>query len=909
MLVETPLRLHREVVVPAVEAYAFVEAQLCRHSLLLVPVSSAKEPTLAVYGPDELADVTPLAVSSDNLSSLTDHTSLWVEMLLGLNDASADALASKLWVFARDTRKQAVLATSENTITLRGSGAWVGGMASMMITADGEAWTASHGTPGSAEHEFVVPTGEDYTLADLLDDYARRTDQHLVASSQTLRELSETEAGLQRQAIVPPDEVAAFVEGILSVYGISLSVLKGGEEPVLGVQSAYDRRRSTDHFPLPISAERIDAFRDRPAISVRTILALPNLDSRTLQTQLRALVTDTSTEKIVSLDRNRMVVEGLGHRAAEIAEIMQAIDSASGSDAGPTAFFQSEELPQANAPLALAGRSSTLGQLVDELGELTSQHVIASHATRDRLEEHWVDHEHAPVPASDVYAYVEAVLVDQGFVIAPIKYGGAPQLGVYGIRDRHGSRLKSVADAHSIRPGDQEGARRHPGLFARAVVHMPNTDTRMLQTQLRALVTDTSTQAMISAGRHSLIMYGTASQLGNWVELLQRVDRLGRKEPVTVTRPSDSQPSALTPLLLPNTETNLAEVLGAYARSTGQYLIKSRQVGTELLETRIELTEPLEVPTGEIHAFVHALLSENGFAVEPIPAEQPLLQIYSIKDRQTTRNQRPMFVEASDAARFADQPAMPVLTLVSLAHVDARTLQIQLRGNVTDTSRMHMLAVGQGLLLSGFAPWVSSMVELVGAIDRKSGSAFKSRGPTLAPARFSMKLSESEEMLSSLVTALGEATNQRISLTEETREALELVRLEVSPDREVPREKTYSIVESILVDHGYGISPIKGGTLPILGVYRLDSIKRESKPLSVDPKEIAAVASDHPALYVQTVVTVEKLDPRVIQKQLRHEITDISLQTLAAVGDKRVLIKGLAPWVGEMTRQIRASDQ
>jgi hypothetical protein len=204
-------------------------------------------------------------------------------------------------------------------------------------------------------------------------------------------------------------------------------------------------------------------------------------------------------------------------------------------------------LPPVRAALEFpAGeREVTLGWLVGELARLSGQELTMTPTLRQQLD---VSREPleltTPVPAGEVYAYVEGMLATHGFLIAPVKSGERPVLGVYGSSARRGP-VEGDVRAVPIEPGEVEALAAHPALLCQVMLVFENLDSRQLQTQLRQLLVDMSgTQQVVPAGDRGLLVQAPGARLAGLVRLLREVDRASAERPRPVPTRTDSIPEA-----------------------------------------------------------------------------------------------------------------------------------------------------------------------------------------------------------------------------------------------------------------------------------------------------------------------------------------------------------------------------
>jgi hypothetical protein len=183
-------------------------------------------------------------------------------------------------------------------------------------------------------------------------------------------------------------------------------------------------------------------------------------------------------------------------------------------------------LAPASAPLVFPDgtREITLAWLVDELARSTTQEIACDPSTREELErtKEWLDVV-TPVPAGEVYAFVEALLTFHGYALGVLKAGEPAVLGIFG---GQAGRRPSEPVYTPIPEEELDTVRRHPAFLFQYAMHFENIDTRQLQTQLRQLLVDTSgLNNVVPAGERSLILQGNGARLAGLFQLLREVDR------------------------------------------------------------------------------------------------------------------------------------------------------------------------------------------------------------------------------------------------------------------------------------------------------------------------------------------------------------------------------------------------
>ncbi|MSR62186.1 MAG: hypothetical protein EXS08_07055 [Planctomycetes bacterium] len=209
----------------------------------------------------------------------------------------------------------------------------------------------------------------------------------------------------------------------------------------------------------------------------------------------------------------------------------------------PAVEHESFGLPDVRSPLLFPSevREVTLAWLVEELARLTGQELALSPETLDAL----VVAKEAleltsPVPAGEVYTFVEGLLVTQGFFLIPVKDGGRPILGVFQPTEDGPSPFDAGTTVLVTREELPE-LRRHPALVCQLVLNFENIDSRQLQTQLRQLLVAANGFQVVPAGERSLILQGPGARLYNLGHLLLEIDRASAQNAAPAARPRSPQ--------------------------------------------------------------------------------------------------------------------------------------------------------------------------------------------------------------------------------------------------------------------------------------------------------------------------------------------------------------------------------
>ncbi len=126
----------------------------------------------------------------------------------------------------------------------------------------------------------------------------------------------------------------------------------------------------------------------------------------------------------------------------------------------------------------------------------------------------------------------------------------------------------------------------------------------------------------------------------------------------------------------------------------------------------------------------------------------------------------------------------------------------------------------------------------------------------------------------------------------------------------MPAAEVYPFVESILAHHDVFISPLKGGEVPLLGVYPLGTPRRgRLTTFTFVRSEDVAGLMDHPALLVQTVLLLPNTDVRQLSTSFRTLFADQQRQSMVPSGEHSVLIRGAGREVAECVEYLRIIDE
>ena len=179
----------------------------------------------------------------------------------------------------------------------------------------------------------LEPDTQEVSVEFLLEALARSTGAELALSQDERQALRQQKVKLLHSTEVPAEELYGFVESHLVANGLAFAPVKGGKRPVLAVYTGTSGRGvglfSPD--PVPVSLAELEAASGHPALLVRTLLQVKNLDVRALQTQLRQLLLDPSgLVTVVPVGERGLLIQGRASFTAGLVQQLRELDAAAG---------------------------------------------------------------------------------------------------------------------------------------------------------------------------------------------------------------------------------------------------------------------------------------------------------------------------------------------------------------------------------------------------------------------------------------------------------------------------------------------------------------------------------------------------------------------------------------------------
>jgi type II secretory pathway component GspD/PulD (secretin) len=172
---------------------------------------------------------------------------------------------------------------------------------------------------------------EGLSMVDVVSAYGAATGQRISMRAETIDQLRNTKAPLDRPTAVPAAEVQATFEALLRATDCALTVDRADGVRIAGVHSMQTyARNSIRHRARRISSERIDLMRGHPAVIFSTVVDLPNVEVRQVSNSLRTMIVDANIQQMLPAgNSNSMIVVGYGDFVADMVEHLREIDAAS----------------------------------------------------------------------------------------------------------------------------------------------------------------------------------------------------------------------------------------------------------------------------------------------------------------------------------------------------------------------------------------------------------------------------------------------------------------------------------------------------------------------------------------------------------------------------------------------------
>jgi len=176
----------------------------------------------------------------------------------------------------------------------------------------------------------------------------------------------------------------------------------------------------------------------------------------------------------------------------------------------------------------------------------------------------------------------------------------------------------------------------------------------------------------------------------------------------------------------------LSDLLGEFSRATGMTIVSDEQT-RRMLESSCGLNQDVEVPAAQVYGFTESVLSYHGFLLYHLRSESPrLLGVTHPRALNDSSGPiKPVYVPLEALSAWKDHPAFLVQTMLSLDHVDVRTLSNSMRAVFNDARTQQLVPLGNSnsLLITAPASMATNIVEMFARADEESARAMQSNTP------------------------------------------------------------------------------------------------------------------------------------------------------------------------------------
>jgi hypothetical protein len=190
----------------------------------------------------------------------------------------------------------------------------------------------------AAEDPFPVPKSgltlvgdwdKPVSLEQVVKEFERVTDVHLVIASDTLMLLRKVPTGLSRTLDLPASRVYATVETLLAENGFVLTLLQAQPPILAGIVPAGQNPSGRGLLrTYVVTPDQLELVSQHPALQVTMVLTLPHLNVRDLSNSMRQMMQDPQVQQIIPVgNTDSIIVTGRGTEIATIARMLLTADA------------------------------------------------------------------------------------------------------------------------------------------------------------------------------------------------------------------------------------------------------------------------------------------------------------------------------------------------------------------------------------------------------------------------------------------------------------------------------------------------------------------------------------------------------------------------------------------------------
>ncbi|MCI0409785.1 MAG: hypothetical protein L0191_14685, partial [Acidobacteria bacterium] len=179
---------------------------------------------------------------------------------------------------------------------------------------------------------FSEDPAQQLTLQDFVKLCQEATGVNFTYDQQTGQALNDARAVMFGPKRIPKSEFYNFFQIQLFINEFVCVEVGPPQISVVLIQSLAQTARGQQTIKqkaLYVLPQDLDDYIDQPATLITTVLNLKNIETRTLQAQLRALFPDTTTQSIIPATEHSLILQGFGSYIASLARLLQLVDDVS----------------------------------------------------------------------------------------------------------------------------------------------------------------------------------------------------------------------------------------------------------------------------------------------------------------------------------------------------------------------------------------------------------------------------------------------------------------------------------------------------------------------------------------------------------------------------------------------------
>ena len=191
------------------------------------------------------------------------------------------------------------------------------------------------------------------------------------------------------------------------------------------------------------------------------------------------------------------------------------------------------------------------------------------------------------------------------------------------------------------------------------------------------------------------------------------------------------------PLLIPEAEQllTLNDLLLAYSNLTGTVFLQSERTRQLTRSTSLSLDFGIEVPSEDVHGFVHAIMSANQLCFSVTPAHSPrVIRVRRLEGSSgATILSTAIVVPSESLSDLVELNAIMVTTVVDLPHCDVRMLSNSIRTMISDANTQRVLPASgsNAIVLCGSPGIVANMAQTLKLAEDSARAAEQGRALTV----------------------------------------------------------------------------------------------------------------------------------------------------------------------------------